>query len=224
MRSISNVGSVAIACACGCALHSSAERSIDTTQPAAFAAVSNASRLPALERGLHRLARVGAREQLHDRRAVVREVRVQAHDAPVTRAVHARDRIPQRSRAPGRRRAGSARCGTRSRPRACRPRRAARDRVRSRHSSDAASPAAAIDACAAVPIRNDDGSAGSTPESVHPLERLGLAARRATRARAAPRARRVIARGTPSPPRGTSRAGRGAPSDRPSRCSRPARS
>jgi hypothetical protein len=53
-------------------------------------------RLPARERGLHRVTRVGAAEQRDDARAVVREVRVQAHDPAVARAVHARDRIPER--------------------------------------------------------------------------------------------------------------------------------
>ncbi len=102
IRSIVKSGSAASARACGCALHSSALRIMATTAPASFAAVSKSSPFQPRERRRDRLARVRAAEQLDDRAAVVREVRVQADEAAVAGAVHARDRVPHGRRVPPR--------------------------------------------------------------------------------------------------------------------------
>ena len=105
-------------------------------------------------------------QHLADGGAVMREIGVQPHEAPVAGLVDSRRSRPRPAAAACRRRANSARCGIRRRHGACRPRRPATARCAVSRSRAAASPAAAMLVCAAAATRNDDGSCGSSPVSV----------------------------------------------------------
>ncbi len=76
--------------------------------------------LPAVERALHRFARIVAAEQLQHAVAVMRKIGVQPHPAPVAAAVEPGDLVPQLLRRLRRSGACSARCETRLRHRAWR--------------------------------------------------------------------------------------------------------
>ena len=109
---------------CGCASHSANERVIVTTSPASAAAVSNASPCQPSSARCTASRVIVAAEQLQHAVAVMREVGVQPHPAPVAAAVEPGDLVPRLAAAVRRRRADSARCETRLRHRAWRRRRA----------------------------------------------------------------------------------------------------
>ena len=132
--------------------------------------------VPLHQRGLNLVALRLAVQHLADGVAVMREIGVQPHEAPIAGLVDRRRSRPRPAAAACRRRADSARCGIRRRHGACRPRRPAPRPLRSFQISAAASPAAAMLTCAAAATRNDDGSCGSSPVSVTRVERGSLAA------------------------------------------------
>ena len=132
--------------------------------------------VPLHQRGLHLIALRLAVQHLADGVAVMREIGVQPHEAPVAGLVDAGDGIPGRRPAACRRRADSARSGIRRRHGACRRRHPAIARCAAARFRAAASPAAAMLACAAAATRNDDGSCGSSPVSVTASSAASIAA------------------------------------------------
>ena len=103
-----------------CASHSANERVMRGDQSGFRRGGLERLALPAVERALHRFARIVAAEQLQHAVAVMREIGVQPHPAPVAAAIEPGDLVPDLARLPCRRRACSARCEIRSRRRACR--------------------------------------------------------------------------------------------------------
>ena len=123
IRVISISGSAATAWPCACAAHSRRRAHHGGDQLGLGGGRLELFGVPLQERRLHRLALVGALQQLEDAVAMMRKIGVQPHPAAIAGAIDAGDLVPQRRRRLARRCVRAARCGTRSRRGACRPRR-----------------------------------------------------------------------------------------------------